>query len=740
MARPKKGALHQVLVPMVDSTDFASIESGLTASQFNAATKKFYGWNTGASTAATSGTVSKAGSLVRSGIFRQCLKTTENNFDVMQLHVIGATGCAHQIIEWTNDDNVYSLLSDLNSNFLSRVPKETAARSQVSDIGSDLRSYMTGLSNQISGVEAFITTVYNDFLTATDNIYSQAVGISNLVSDAHSDLASKIAGITVTISESDVSDIASAVVAGLPITSDVSQILALLSDFSSNFNSRIPKEPAARSQLSDLHSDLRSYVVGISGVLSDTYSLLSDFNSNLLSRVPKEVAARSQLSDIGSDLRSYMTGMSGMLSDTHSAATAGASRALLNRSSISDVQSYLVAMSNALSDAHSDLASKIGNVSVAITASDISDIASAVVAGLPITSMVSDIYSLLSDLNSNILSRIPEEPASRSQLSALIAGDISDMASAVAAELASDLSNIHSAATAGASRALLCQSRISDVQSYLVAISDALSDAHSDLASKIGNVSVAIDASDISDLASAVVAALPITEAVSDIYSLLSDLNSNFLSRVPKEVAARSQLSDLHSDLRSYMVGMSGMLSDTHSAAILGASHASEAQSQAGKVYSLLSDLNSNFLSRIPKETAARSQLSDLISDVRSYLTGISGALSDVESAIDAGVEIGTSSMSDLRSAITGTTFTLDESSLSDIASAVWARAGQDPTGVPAVTASMGAKVDWLTAMSRNKIVQSDSVQEVRNDGDTDNIASAAVSRDATSLIRGEFA
>ncbi len=48
MAKPKKGTLHQLLVPMVDSTDFASIESGITESDFNSGvTKKFYGGNTG---------------------------------------------------------------------------------------------------------------------------------------------------------------------------------------------------------------------------------------------------------------------------------------------------------------------------------------------------------------------------------------------------------------------------------------------------------------------------------------------------------------------------------------------------------------------------------------------------------------------------------------------------------------------------------------------------------------------
>src|SRR6185295_6547484 len=105
MALPKKGALHQLLVVMVDATDFASVESGITESDFNSGvTKKFYGVNTGGSAASTSGTISKTGSLVRSGVFRITLKGSENNYDQMMIR-LSKTGCAEQIITWENVDN-----------------------------------------------------------------------------------------------------------------------------------------------------------------------------------------------------------------------------------------------------------------------------------------------------------------------------------------------------------------------------------------------------------------------------------------------------------------------------------------------------------------------------------------------------------------------------------------------------------------------------------------------------------
>jgi hypothetical protein len=54
-------------------------------------------------------------------------------------------------------------------------------------------------------------------------------------------------------------------------------------------------------------------------------------------------------------------------------------------------------------------------------------------------------------------------------------------------------------------------------------------------------------------------------------------------------------------------------------------------------------------------------------------------------------------------------------------------------------TDTLAGKVDWLTALSRNKITQTATVQSLRNDADSADIASAAVSDDATTFTRGEF-
>ena len=465
-------------------------------------------------------------------------------------------------------------------------------------------------------------------------------------------------------------------------------------------------------------SDLASYLVAMSGMLSDAHSAAILAASNASEAQSNILLVQSRLSDFNSayasdisDVLSQLLVIQSMSSDAHSAAILAASTASeaqsnillvqsrlsdfnsVYTSDISDIRSMLTALSDAVSDAHSDLGSKIGGITASVSASDISDIASAVWAhtvGTRVDSRVLVVQSLASDAHSAAV-----------VAQALSASDISDLRSAIAAGpaatiTASDISDIasavwaakytaHSAASSFGSlmsdiysRVLLNQSRISDIQS-------ALSDAHSDLGSKIGAITATVSASDISDIASAVRATL--ASDLSDILSAAVQTNS-------RVILVQSRLSDFNSvytsdisDLKSQLTVIQSMASDAHSAALA-------TQSSASDIYSLLSDVSSD-------------------------LTVMSGVLSDTYSAVTAAI---------------------GASDLSDIASAVWARAGADPTTVPAVTAGMGAKLDWLTALSRNKITQNSAVQSLRNDADAADIASAAVSDDGTTFTRNEWA
>jgi len=483
MAKPKRGQMMQVMFLMVDKTDFATIESGVAAASV---TGRFFGVAHGGSAATTSGAISKAVSLIRSGLFRATIKSTENDYDFLTLKFTNSS-CADRFLQFEMD--TYT-----DSDIVSR----------LSDIGSDLRSYLAVMSGVQSDVYSLLSDLQSDFQSRVP----KAVATNSQVSDLHSDLKSYLV-----------------VMSGVD-----SNAYSMLSDFYSDFQSRVPKAVATNSQLSDLQSDLRSYLVVMSGVQSDVYSLLSDLTSDFQSRVPKRVATDSQLSDVQSDLRSQIGGIA----------------VTVTASDMSDIASRVWA--EKYTAASNVKASTFGSA-LRLNMSRISDAQSYLVV---LSGVQSDLYSLLSDLQSDFQSRVPKRVATDSQLSDVLsdlrsqiggitatvsASDMSDIASRVWTEKYTAASNVKPSTFGSALR--LNMSRISDAQSYLIAMSGVQS----------------------------------------DLYSLLSDLQSDFQSRVPKAVATNSQVSDLSSDLRSLLVGLSSLDSD---------------------IYSQLSDFRSNIGARIP--------------------------------------------------------------------------------------------------------------------------------------------
>jgi uncharacterized protein YfcZ (UPF0381/DUF406 family) len=637
-----KNAMNQIIFPMVDKTDFASIESGITASDFNsAATKKFFGVNHGVSDAFTSGTISKAATLVHSGIFQQTLKAAECNYDYIVYRFAHAS-CADQILIFQTEElDLSDVISDLKSNL--------ANRSALSDLSSDLKSYLAGMSGVLSDVYSLATLIASnvsdvesqvdlnaslasDAYSAAAQANSRALVIQSLVSDVDSQLllnASMISDIDsqLNITASGVDDVKGMTSDLLSDVSDIKSYLVALSDLISNVDSALTSQYTAGHPLtaSDL-SDLRSAITGV------TASVSASDMSDIASRVG--VLLASDLSDI------------------LSAAQQGNSRALVIQSRLSDVESALdsqfVWTSATLSDMQSDLTSAIGNVSVALTASDISDIASAVAAAV----------------------------------TTITPSDISDIASAVYATLVSNLSDIYSAAQQTNSRALVIQSLVSDVDSQLLLNASMISDVQSALDSQFA-IGQGLNASTMSDLRSAITATT-FTLGASDI--------SDIASRV---------YSVLASDL-----------SDIYSAAVQTNSRALVNQSRVSDIYSLLSDVDSQLLLN-----------ASMISDIDSALDVVSGVISDVYSNLAAGVTIGASSLSDLYSQMWDTTTT-------------------EPTSVPAATVGRGRKLDWIYTRARNKTVTTSTALSLRNDDDSSDIASAAVTYDSgtSTFTQGEFA
>jgi hypothetical protein len=327
-----------------------------------------------------------------------------------------------------------------------------------------------------------------------------------------------------------------------------------VSDLQSDFQSRVPKAVATNSQLSDLHSDLRSYLVLVSDAISDMHSDLRSQIAASGGATTSAIAAK-----VWSDFESKIGSTTSDVFSALAAGAAGATTSAIAAKVWSDYQSKVGASP---SQVYSYISNMLSNISAVLSdvRSDVSDMHSDLIV---MSDILSNTYSGVTVLQSRISST---------------AATASDLASKIWAQKYTDASNVK-ASTFG-SMVRLTASRVSDVQSYLAAMSGAISDIdsavssqYSDIASKVGAATSpsAIAARVWSDYGSKV------GQTPSQVYSytshllsylsaVLSDFQSDFQSRVPKAVATNSQLSDLHSDLRSYLAGMSGAVSDIDSA------------------------------------------------------------------------------------------------------------------------------------------------------------------------------
>ncbi len=70
---------------------------------------------------------------------------------------------------------------------------------------------------------------------------------------------------------------------------------------------------------------------------------------------------------------------------------------------------------------------------------------------------------------------------------------------------------------------------------------------------------------------------------------------------------------------------------------------------------------------------------------------------------------------------------------------AIYTEASPEPTSVPASNAPLSDKIDFMFAVMRNKGTQTSTTKTIRNDSDTADIASAAVSNDGTTFTKQEY-
>lgn len=779
----KKGAFGTVTFVLVDSTDFATVESGITAID----DCELWGIRHGSSdvpslvASGTSG-FTKAAAAIYSGIMQHIIApsdmsaATGSNFYDEYIYRASAAGAALVVIPikgiWTTTSNVSNYLSNF-SNYLSN----------ISLIVSDAHSAAILGASHASNVESALDSqfaVISNYLSNASNYLSN---ISAQVSDMHSDMKSEFDGIVITIGASDVSDIASAVVAGLDnskiasavwgehwavhsavassfgsfvvqqtqglsnYASNASNYLSNFSNYLSNISLIVSNAHSAailgasaasdvysrlelvRSNVSDVQSALDSQFAYVSAVLSDfqsdmksefdgvTFSLDASDISDIASAVwGQHWAVHSAVaSSFGSFVVQQIQGLSNHASVTSDIVSDAHSAALRAQSLASDAHSMAVANSAILSDIYSALSnfdskfdSRISSAAVNLD-SAVSAIWAAKYTGNSVASsfgsLISDIYSRLaltqsnvSDIQSALDSQFTYVSAALSDFQSdmksefdgvtfsLDASDISDIVSGVwsakyntysnvnsgiasflvqnTQQFSNMLSNISDIVSDAHSAAILAASHASNVESALdsqfVYLSAAISDAHSDIKSGIGGISVALTASDISDIASQVVAAISPSDIASAVWgehwAVHSAVASSFGSFLVQQTQGASNL----------LSNISLIASDAHSAAILAASHASNAASAA---------------------SAARSEISNIESALDSQFAYLSAALSDFQS--------------DVKSEFDNLTFSISASDVSDIASAVW---GEHWAAHSAAASSFGSFVVQQTQGMSNQL------------------------------------
>ena len=731
MQKLYEGQLNHIWFPIVDSSDGLSIESAIDASDIKVSLFGFLKGNSAVASRVASGTGSLAASgrdfyEVRPGVYGVRIGTaelsdTQNAFYDKYLLWASVTGGALVLMEIEGEykdlSEVYELISDADSQLLLNA-------SVLSDIDSQVLLNASVISDAHSAA-ILAASHASDALSLAQDIDSQLLVTQSLVSDIDSQIllnASMISDLDsqLTVTHSLLSDVESQV--DLLATSDY------LSDVHSDLKSAIaaggggatPSAIAdkvwsdfaskAGPSISNFVSDVSHMLSGISGLLSDVDSQIL-VTASLVSDVESQVDLIGNKSDIASAVwgekhrvHSLASSFGSAFSNLWTEAENAASRALLSQSLISDVDSQLtltaslvsdidsqlavthdllsdvesqvdlLATSDYLSGVHSDLRSQISGITASVGSSDISDIASAVQAiqssrmsdilsaaqqansrALVVQSMVSDVdsqllvtASLVSDIDSQVLLNASLLSDVDSQLNLL--GDKSDIASAVWSEKYSDQSVASSFGSAfsamwteaenAASRALLNQSLISDVDSQLLvtaslvsdidsqltatqsllsdvesqvdllATSDYLSDVHSDLRSQISGITASIGASDISDIASAVQAIQ--ASRLSDILSAAQQTNS-------RTMAVQSMVSDVDSQLAA----THDLVSDVDSQLNLNASVLSDVQSQLDATHDLVSDIESQL-----------DVTHSLVSDIESQIDLTASVISDVQSAV----------------------------------------------------------------------------------------------------------
>jgi hypothetical protein len=137
---------------------------------------------------------------------------------------------------------------------------------------------------------------------------------------------------------------------------------------------------------------------------------------------------------------------------------------------------------------------------------------------------------------------------------------------------------------------------------------------------------------------------------------------------------------------------------------------------------------------------AQRSDVAAILVDTGTTLDGkidtIDNFVDDLESRLTAGRA---TNLDNLDAAISSRSTVTTAQVNAEVVDALATDTYAEPAAVPAATASLSAKIGWLQALARNKVTQTATTQTLRNDADSGDVATAAVSDDTVTFTRAEW-
>ena len=548
---------------MVDATDAFTPESALSA-----ATKiKIYGKRRAATTVAmvSSGTGSLTNDIIHVGasalglytiaLAKADLSDASAAWYDQYIISLSATGAAYQalVVDGGIDE---SYVSDVLSRLSNVVSYLSNMQSNLSGIASDILSSTRGNSDFMSKMSDVLSNV-NSMLVAGTFV----LGASNLSDMGSAVWGQKYTGHSAASSfGSLMSDILSRVALGQSAASDAYSAIIIVQSRLSDLDSRLA------SDVSDILSAVRGNSDALSDLLSriNSASFLSDIASHVWAAKYTANSAASSFGSLMSDIYSRVALAQSMASDAASGVTVLLVR--VPSTLISNINSMLVAGTFVLGTSNlSDIESRVWSADKSDynASSQMGSLLNAAGGGADPATIAARVWS---DYQSKV-GQSPSQVFSNlsnylSYISAVVSGlGAGASASAIADKVWSDYgSKVGVTPSQAYSVLILAASRVSDIQSYLVVMSGVLSDAYSGLsdirslltAYPTGGVELApstmsdlrsaitaagLGASGISDIASAVWAdakASQVQSRLSDIYSLLSDTQSDLQSRIPE--------------------------------------------------------------------------------------------------------------------------------------------------------------------------------------------------------------